>query len=60
MKRTYTVAEVSAQTGIPRRSVYAAIRSGRLRAMTPNGTVSGLRTTEQWVAEWMERESTRR
>lgn len=60
MKRTYTVAEVSAQTGIPKRGVYDAIRSGRLRAMTPNGTMRGLRTTEQWVAEWMERESARR
>lgn len=53
MKRTYTVAEVSAQTGIPRRSVYAAIRSGRLRAMTPNGTTRGMRTTRQWVEEWL-------
>ena len=60
MERTYTVAEVSAQTGIPRRSIYNAIKAGRLRAMTPNGTVRGLRTTEQWVAEWIERESARR
>ena len=59
MTRYYTVAEVAEATGIPRRTIYDAIKAGLLRALTPNGAKRGMRTTEAWVDEWLEK-ATRR
>lgn len=53
-RRWQTVAEVSESTGIPSRTIYDAIRSGRLRSVTPNGARRGMRTTEAWVEEWLD------
>ncbi len=60
MERYYTVAEVSAQTGIPKRTLYDAIKAGRLRAVTPNGSRRGMRVRAEWVEEWLSHETARR
>ena len=54
MERYYTVAEVAEITGIPRRTIYAAMSSGLLAYVTPNGGTRGMRTTEAWVSAWLE------
>lgn len=54
MERYYTISEVSEATGIPKRTLYDAVASGLLKVVTPNGSTRGMRTTEQWVTEWLE------
>lgn len=54
MERYYTVAEVSAITGIPRRTVYAAMSAGLLAYVTPNGGKRGRRVRERDVSAWLE------
>lgn len=56
MERHYTVAEVAEITGIPRRTIYAAMRSGLLAYVTPNGGKRGRRVRERDVATWLEGE----
>lgn len=53
-ERCYTVRQVSEMTGIPRRTIYDAIESGRLRAVMPNGCRRGYRITESAWSEYME------
>lgn len=54
MERYYTVAEVSAITCIPRRTVYAAMSAGRLAYVTPNGCKRGRRVRASDVDAWLE------
>ena len=56
MERYYTVAEVAEITGIPRRTIYAAMSAGLLAYVRPNGGTRGKRTTEAWVSAWLEGE----
>lgn len=51
MERYYTVTQVAEITGIPRRTIYDAIRDGRLRVLVPNGNRRGMRVSE---AAWRE------
>lgn len=61
MQRTYTVAEVSEITGLPRKTIYRAMDDGRLDYLTPNGcTRRGRRLTEQQVDRWLEEGKARR
>ena len=53
MEHYYTVQEVHELTGIPKRTLYDAIKAGKLRTVTPNGTTRGMRTTRQWVEGWL-------
>lgn len=59
MERYYTISEVSEATGIPKRTCYDAVASGLLKVVTPNGSTRGMRTTEAWVDEWLNK-TTRR
>lgn len=55
MDHYYTIAEVSEQTGFPKRTLYDAVKSGKLRVALPNGSKRGMRTTAAWVNEWLSR-----
>lgn len=54
LERYYTVREVSEATGVPVRTCYAAVASGLLKVVTPNGSRRGMRTTEAWVDDWLD------
>ena len=56
MERYYTVAEVAEITGIPKRTIYAAMSAGLLAYTTPNGGKRGRRVRECDVAAWLEGE----
>ena len=50
LERWFTVAELCERTGFKRSTLYAAIRSGRLRAKAPNGGTRWRRVSE---TEWL-------
>lgn len=54
MERYYTVAEVAGATGLPKRTIYAAMSAGLLAYVTPNGGTRGRRVRERDVAAWLE------
>lgn len=54
MERYYTVADVAEMTGIPRRTIYAAMSAGLLAYVKPNGGKRGRRVRERDVAAWLE------
>jgi excisionase family DNA binding protein len=47
-----TVPEVAARLRASRRSVYRAIKKGKLRAAVINGR-GDLRSCDEWVREWL-------
>ena len=53
MERYYTVSEISERTGIPRRTLYDAIDTGRLAALVPNGCRRGWRVSESAWSEFV-------
>ena len=54
MERYYTAAEIAERTGIPERTVSAAMKANRLRSVTANGTTRPRRARAEWVTEWLE------
>lgn len=54
-KSLYTVAEVSDVTGVPRSTLYAEIKAGRLKAHVPRFRTRGVLVLPDAVDEWLER-----
>ena len=52
LERWYSVAELHELTGWPKRTLYAAIERGDLKARVPNGCVNGMRVSESEYARW--------
>lgn len=53
LERSYTVQEIEDLTGVNYQTVYRAVRSGRLRAVYPNGSTRGMRIMESDYLDWM-------
>ena len=51
VQRSYSVAELSEATGVPRNTIWDAIRAGRVRAISVTGGPRGTRMPESdWLA----------
>lgn len=53
LERSYSVQEIEDLTGVSYQSVYRAVRSGRLRAVYPNGSTRGMRIMESDYLGWI-------
>ncbi|MBP3894220.1 MAG: helix-turn-helix domain-containing protein [Atopobiaceae bacterium] len=60
MERYATVRELADESGIPRRTIYAAAQRGELSAFLPNGSRRGMRIRPSEFVRWLESKETRR